>query len=165
MSITKTLSSLSKSGQGRPISDTEMLKWSNTTAQKGKPGVKTIRSFRDQSITTGIFFLNVLEGIKPGIVDPTLVYNVSEQGDYEERRQNGMLTLTEARKYYRYIDAARFSTAKLAISIARKMNALIFLVPEDIVDVRPRLVRVHARAPTKCTMYSYALLIDPDIRG
>ena len=30
--------------------------------------------------------------------------------------------------------------AKLAISIARKMNALIFLVPEDIVDVRPRLV-------------------------
>ena len=30
--------------------------------------------------------------------------------------------------------------AKLAISIARKMNALIFLVPEDIVEVRPRLV-------------------------
>ena len=34
-------------------------------------------------------------------------------------------------------------TAKLAISIARKMNALIFLVPEDIVDVRPRLVRIY----------------------
>lgn len=30
--------------------------------------------------------------------------------------------------------------AKLAISIARKLNALIFLVPEDIVDIRPRLV-------------------------
>jgi len=118
MSITKTLSSLSKSGQGRPISDTEMLKWANTTAQKGKPGTKTIRSFKDPNITTGIFFLNVLEGIKPGIVDPSLVYNVNEQGDYEERRQN----------------------AKLAISIARKMNALIFLVPEDIVDVRPRLI-------------------------
>jgi hypothetical protein len=28
------------------------------------------------------------------------------------------------------------------------MNALIFLVPEDIVDVRPRLVRVSARLPT-----------------
>lgn len=36
-------------------------------------------------------------------------------------------------------DALR-CTAKLAISIARKMNALIFLVPEDIVDIRPRLV-------------------------
>lgn len=33
------------------------------------------------------------------------------------------------------------SVAKLAISIARKANALIFLVPEDIVDVRSRLVR------------------------
>jgi plastin-1 len=118
MSITKTLSSLSKSGQGRAISDTEMLKWANATAQKGKPGVKPIRSFKDPSITTGLFFLDVLEGIKPGIVDPSLVNNVSDHGDYEERRQN----------------------AKLAISIARKMNALIFLVPEDIVDVRPRLI-------------------------
>jgi hypothetical protein len=35
--------------------------------------------------------------------------------------------------------------AKLAISIARKMNALIFLVPEDIVDVRPRLVSASCR--------------------
>ena len=89
MSITKTLSSLSKSGQGRAVSDTEMLKWANTTAQKGKPGVKPIRSFKDPSITTGLFFLDVLEGIKPGIVDPSLVYNVSDHGDYEERRQNG----------------------------------------------------------------------------
>ncbi|EPQ53501.1 calponin [Gloeophyllum trabeum ATCC 11539] len=118
MSITKTLTSLSKTGQGRPISDTEMLKWANTTAQKAKPTAKQIRSFKDPSLTTGIFFLDLLEGIKPGIVDPTMVINVSESGDYEDRRQN----------------------AKLAISIARKMNALIFLVPEDIVDVRPRLI-------------------------
>ena len=37
-------------------------------------------------------------------------------------------------------DVRDVCAAKLAISIARKMNALIFLVPEDIVDVRPRLV-------------------------
>ena len=37
-------------------------------------------------------------------------------------------------------DVCDVCAAKLAISIARKMNALIFLVPEDIVDVRPRLV-------------------------
>ena len=71
------------------MSDTEMLKWANATAQKGKSGVKPIRSFKDPSITTGLFFLDVLEGIKPGIVDPSLVYNVSDHGDYEERRQNG----------------------------------------------------------------------------
>ncbi|EMD31918.1 hypothetical protein CERSUDRAFT_119239 [Gelatoporia subvermispora B] len=118
MNIVKTLSQLSKAGQGRPISDTEILKWANTTAQKAKPGVKPIRSFKDPSLTTGLFFLDLLEAIRPGIVDPTLVINVSDSGDYEDRRQN----------------------AKLAISIARKMNALIFLVPEDIVDVRPRLI-------------------------
>jgi len=116
MNITKTLTALSKSS--RPISDTEMLKWANTTAQKGKPTVKPIRSFKDPSITTGLFFLDLLEAIRPGIVDPTLIINVSDSGPYEDRRQN----------------------AKLAISIARKMNALIFLVPEDIVDVRPRLI-------------------------
>jgi plastin-1 len=116
MNITKTLTALSHSS--RPISDTEMLKWANTTAQKAKPSVRTIRSFKDPSITTGLFFLDLLEAIRPGIVDPTLVINVNSSSPYEDRRQN----------------------AKLAISIARKMNALIFLVPEDIVDVRPRLI-------------------------
>ncbi|KAI0330103.1 fimbrin [Cubamyces sp. BRFM 1775] len=116
--ISQTLSSLSKSAQGRPMTDTEILKWANTTAQNGKPGVKPIRSFKDPSLTTGIFLLDLLDALRPGIVDPTLVINVNESGPYEDRRQN----------------------AKLAISIARKMNALIFLVPEDIVDVRPRLI-------------------------
>jgi plastin-1 len=163
MSITKTLSSLSKSGQGRAISDTEMLKWANATAQKGKPGVKTIRSFKDPSITTGLFFLDVLEGIKPGIVDPSLVYNVSDHGDYEERRQNGKVCLSETRARC-WADSSVLVTAKLAISIARKMNALIFLVPEDIVDVRPRLVRFswHSSAiyPYECPLRS-----DFDFRG
>src|SRR5580698_5752142 len=89
MNITKTLTSLSKSGQGRPISDTEMLKWANTTAQKAKPSVKPIRSFKDPSITTGLFFLDLLEAIRSGIVDPALVVNVDVNGDYEERRQSG----------------------------------------------------------------------------
>ncbi|KAA1473084.1 hypothetical protein DENSPDRAFT_839506 [Dentipellis sp. KUC8613] len=134
MNITKTLTSLSKAGQGRPISDTEMLKWANTTAQKAKPGVKTIRSFKDPSITTGLFFLDLLDAIHPGIVDPTLIINVHENSEYEDRRQN----------------------AKLAISIARKMNALIFLVPEDIVDVRSRLVR-----PTPLLLSSLRIANQP----
>ncbi|KAF7794085.1 hypothetical protein EIP86_005215 [Pleurotus ostreatoroseus] len=119
MNIVQTLSQLSGAGQkGRPISDMEILKWANSTVQKAKPGTATIRSFKDPSITTGIFLLDLLDSIRPGIVDPSLVISVSQTGDYEDRRQN----------------------AKLAISIARKMNALIFLVPEDIVDIRPRLI-------------------------
>ena len=89
MNITKTLSALSRSGQGRPISDTEILKWANTTAQKGKPTSRPIRSFKDPSLTTALFFLDLLEALRPGIVDPTLVITVTETGDYEHRRQNG----------------------------------------------------------------------------
>lgn len=118
LNISQTLSSLSSTG--RPITDTEMLKWANATAQGHKASVKPLRSFKDPAITTGVFFLELLDAMRPGIVDFSLVANVNESGDYEQRRQN----------------------AKLAISIARKMNATIFLVPEDIVDVRARLVRL-----------------------
>ncbi|EIW77266.1 fimbrin [Coniophora puteana RWD-64-598 SS2] len=116
LNITKTLTALS--GQGRPISDQEMLKWANAQAAKGTLGSRPVRSFKDPAIGTGVFFLDVLEGLRPGVVDPTLVLDVAQNGDYEDKRQN----------------------AKLAISIARKLNALIFLVPEDIVDIRPRLI-------------------------
>jgi plastin-1 len=94
MNITKTLSSLSKSSHGRPMSDTEMLKWANTTAQKAKASVRPIRSFKDPSLTTGLFFLDLLDAIKPGIVDPSMVIQVDEHGDYEDRRQNGVFTST-----------------------------------------------------------------------
>ncbi|KAF8547298.1 fimbrin [Imleria badia] len=116
MNITKTLMGLSASGC--PMTDQEMLKWANTIVQKAKPGARTILSFKDPSLMTGIFILDLLNALQPGIVDPALIIPVAENGDYEDRRQN----------------------AKLAISIARKMNALTFLVPEDIVDVRPRLI-------------------------
>ena len=41
------------------------------------------------------------------------------------------------------------------------MNALIFLVPEDIVDVRPRLVCTFLRTPVRCVLtsaYSHQIL-------
>lgn len=69
-----------------------MLKWANTTAQKHKPSVKQIRSFKDPSITTGVFFLELLDALQPGIVDFSMVVNVAETGDYEDRRQNGTLS-------------------------------------------------------------------------
>lgn len=56
--------------------------------------------------------------------------------------------------------------AKLAISIARKMNALIFLVPEDIVDVRSRLVCTYLCMICSFAMwYSLTSPTDHDVRG
>ena len=93
MNITQTLTSLSKSGHGAAISDTEMLKWANSTAQKANPSTRSIRSFRDPSLTTCIFFLNLLDALRPGIVDPSMVIGVDEAGEYDDRRQNGMCLL------------------------------------------------------------------------
>lgn len=120
ISITQTLASLTKTG--RPPSDLDILKWANETVKnstspnKPRNGSPPLRSFKDPAIGNATFFLELLDAIRPGIVDYSLV--IDPANDFEEKRQN----------------------AKLAISIARKMNALIFLVPEDIVEVRPRLV-------------------------
>ncbi|KAK4520274.1 uncharacterized protein ATC70_008407 [Mucor velutinosus] len=109
--IVRTLQSLSEGG--RAVTDMDMVKWANETAQKGGKQSK-MNSFRDPSLRTGVFFLDVLNGIKPGIVDASH----ATAGNTDE-------------------DA--FNNARLAISIARKLGATIFLVPEDIVEVRSKM--------------------------
>jgi plastin-1 len=110
--IVHTLKSLTKNGRG--VSDQDILRWANETVQKGGKQSKA-SSFKDSSLSTGIFFLDLLNGIKPGYVDYSLVTNGRTEDD-------------------------AFNNAKLAISIARKLGATIFLVPEDIVEVRPKMV-------------------------
>ena len=83
------------------------------SAKGGK--ASQVRSFKDSSLATGVFFLDVLNGMKSAYVDYDLV--ASGRTD-EEAYQN----------------------AKLAISIARKMGATIWLVPEDITSLRSRLI-------------------------
>ncbi|KAG4304782.1 hypothetical protein PORY_001835 [Pneumocystis oryctolagi] len=109
--IIQTLKSLSK--DGKDITDADMVSWCNKTSQKGGKS-STIKSFKDPSLRSGIFLLDILNGLRSGYVD----YSLVTPGITDE-------------------DA--FLNAKLAISIARKCGALIFLVPEDIVDVRSRL--------------------------
>ncbi|KAM3125492.1 fimbrin [Candidozyma auris] len=111
--IVNTLSSL---GNGKNVSDSDILKWANSQVSKGgKSG--PIRSFKDQSLSNGIYLLDVLNGIKPGYVDYDLVYQDANMGEDE-----------------------KYANARLAISIARKLGALIWLVPEDINEVRSRLI-------------------------
>lgn len=117
LSIYKTLSSLTKTG--RPPTDQDLLAWANNTVRSRNGATSNsppLRSFKDPALSSAAFFLDLLDAMRPGIVDYSLVYNPARND--EEKKQN----------------------AKLAISIARKMNALIFLVPEDIVDIRPRLI-------------------------
>lgn len=112
--IVSTLKGLAQRLGKREISDQDMIKWANDMARKGGRGSQ-IRSFKDQSLSNAIFLLDVLSGMKSSYVDYDLV---APGRNDEESYQN----------------------AKLAISIARKMGATIWLVPEDIVAVQSRLI-------------------------
>lgn len=112
--ITLTLSALAQRLGKREITDTEMVRWANEMSKKGGRN-SSIRSFKDQTIGTGIFLLDVLNGMKSSYVD----YDLVTPGQTDD-------------------DA--YLNAKLSISIARKMGATIWLVPEDICQVRSRLV-------------------------
>ncbi|VEU22908.1 DEKNAAC104030 [Brettanomyces naardenensis] len=110
--INNTLAGLAKNG--KELTDAEILNWANEEVAKGGKSSR-IRSFKDSSLATGHFLLDVLHGIKPGYVD----YSLVTPGNTEEER---------------------YANARLAISIARKLGALIWLVPEDINEVRSRLI-------------------------
>ncbi|TPX15818.1 uncharacterized protein E0L32_000152 [Thyridium curvatum] len=112
--ITLTLSALAQRLGKREVTDAEMVKWANEMSRKGGRN-SSIRSFKDPAIGTGVFLLDVLNGMKSSYVDYDLV--------------NSGRTDDEA-----------YLNAKLSISIARKMGATIWLVPEDICQVRSRLV-------------------------
>ncbi|KAJ8121193.1 hypothetical protein ONZ43_g2294 [Nemania bipapillata] len=112
--ITLTLSALAHQFGKREITDAEMVKWANEMSKRGGRA-SSIRSFKDPSIGSGVFFLDVLNGMKSAYVD----YDLVTPGRTDE-------------------DA--YLNAKLSISIARKMGATIWLVPEDICQVRSRLV-------------------------
>ena len=112
--ISETLSHLAQRLGQREITDAEMVKWANEKASKGGKS-SSIKSFKDSSLGSGVFLLDVLNGMKSSYVDYDLVTTGRTDDD-------------------------AYANAKLAISIARKMGATIWLVPEDICQVRSRLV-------------------------
>lgn len=112
--INVTLSSLAKKLGKSEITDSEMVRWANDMSRQGGRN-SSIRSFKDPSIASGVFLLDVLNGMKSSYVD----YDLVTAGKTDEEA---------------------YMNAKLSISIARKLGATIWLVPEDICQVRSRLV-------------------------
>ncbi|KAM9982291.1 hypothetical protein ACTFIZ_006809 [Dictyostelium cf. discoideum] len=101
------------SGSGKPIADADIVNWTNSKLSAA--GKKQISGFKDSSISTGIPILDVIEAVRPGSVDPSLV---ATSGSAEDNLLN----------------------AKLAVSTARKVGAVVFALPEDIVEVKPKMV-------------------------
>lgn len=122
--ITETISGLAQRLGKREISDADMVKWANDMSRKGGKS-SSIRTFSDSSIGKGIYLLDVLSGMKSNYVDSDLI----APGRTNEEA---------------------YANAKLAISIARKMGATIWLVPEDICQVRSRLITTFIGSLMSC---------------
>lgn len=111
--LTQFLESLHAANDKR-ISDAEMVSWANSRAAASGSG-RSIRDFADKSLRSGLFFLDLLSAIEPRCVNRALV----TPGQTEEDCQ---------------------LNAKYAISCARKLGCCVFCLPEDLVDVRPKMV-------------------------
>jgi plastin-1 len=89
----------------------DLLKWANDIINKNP----RIATFKDKSLSNSLFFIDVMAGMEPRAVDWELVI----KEDTPEAIENN---------------------AKYAISIARKLGASIFIVWEDIKEVKPRML-------------------------
>ncbi|KAG5673574.1 hypothetical protein PVAND_003611 [Polypedilum vanderplanki] len=110
-----TLSVLSQlANTGSATVDKEIVNWVNKKLQTA--GKETgIKNFQDSSISNAKVVLDLIDAIKPGSINYELVV---EGEDFEEKLTN----------------------AKYAISMARKIGARVYALPEDITEVKPKMV-------------------------
>uniref|UniRef100_A0A8C2XM92 Plastin-3 n=1 Tax=Cyclopterus lumpus TaxID=8103 RepID=A0A8C2XM92_CYCLU len=116
-----TLNVLEDLGHGEVAGDDLIVSWVNKTlAEAGKSS--SIKSFKvgsiftDKSIGTSMPVLDLIDAIQPQSVNFELV-------------QIGSLS-----------DEDKLNNAKFAISMARKIGAKVYALPEDLVEINPKMV-------------------------
>lgn len=63
----------------------EMVRWANDKVKQGGKS-STMKSFKDNNLSNAVFFLDLLNAIKPGYVDYALV---NQGRNDEEKKSNG----------------------------------------------------------------------------
>eukprot|EP00298_Acanthocystis_sp_HF-20_P017573 c21780_g1_i1.p1 GENE.c21780_g1_i1~~c21780_g1_i1.p1 ORF type:complete len:965 (-),score=396.06 c21780_g1_i1:113-3007(-) len=102
------------------ITDAEVLAWAN--AKVAETGQKLeIKSFKDDILRDGKFFLHLMDSLKPGVVKYNLI---KDDNSVDSCLQN----------------------CRYAISIARKIGAGIFVCVEDILNLRPKMIFIFVAA-------------------
>nr|XP_035952230.1 plastin-1 isoform X1 [Halichoerus grypus] len=110
-----TLNVLSDLGEGEKVNDEIIIKWVNQTLKSAKKNT-SISNFKDKSISTSLPVLDLIDAIAPNAVRQEMI-----------KRDN----LSEEDK---------LNNAKYAISVARKIGARIYALPDDLVEVKPKMV-------------------------
>lgn len=114
-----TLLVLSDLGDGERIGDQIILNWVNTTlSQKRKDS--QISSFKDKLISTSLPVIDLIDVIAP----PGTV-----KWDMVKRGERGVLKKDD-----------KLNNAKYAVSLARKIGARVYALPDDLVEVNPKMV-------------------------
>ncbi|BAF09188.1 fimbrin-5 [Oryza sativa Japonica Group] len=115
-SILQLLKNLRTHSKDKEITDADILIWANN---KVKESGKTscIENFKDKSIANGVFFLELLHAVNHRHVDLSMV---KKGEDDEEKKSNATYT----------------------ISVARKLGCTLFMLPEDIMEVNPKMILV-----------------------
>lgn len=110
-----TLNILEHLGDGEVAGDDLIVSWVNKTlAAAGKSS--SIKSFKDKAIGTSMPVLDLIDAIQPQSVNYELV-------------QTGSLS-----------DEDKLNNAKYAVSMARKIGAKVYALPEDLVEINPKMV-------------------------
>ncbi|XP_071700871.1 fimbrin-1-like isoform X1 [Rutidosis leptorrhynchoides] len=104
----------SRSSQGKEITDADILKWANKKV-KNTGKMSEMQSFKDKSLSSGIFFLELLSAVEPRVVN----WNLATKGESEEEKK---------------------LNATYIISVARKLGCSVFLLPEDIMQVNQKMI-------------------------
>lgn len=112
--ILQLLKNLRFHSHGKEITDADILHWANTQVRNSGRQSK-MNSFKDKSLSDGIFFLDLLSAVQPRVVTWSLV----TKGETDEERK---------------------MNATYIISIARKLGCTIFLLPEDITEVNQKMI-------------------------
>lgn len=112
--ILQLLKNLRFHAHGKEINDADILEWANTRVRNSE-GQCRMNSFKDKSLSDGIFFLELLSAVQPRAVNWSMVTKGVTDG---EKKMN----------------------ATYIISIARKLGCSIFLLPEDISEVNQKMI-------------------------
>ena len=90
----------------------ELITWGNSKVEDKYK----VKSLKDKSISNSLFFIYIMKSIEPRSINWDIV--IQDKDDDESKQNN----------------------AKYAISIARKLGATVFLVWEDITEVKNKLL-------------------------
>eukprot|EP01134_Creolimax_fragrantissima_P002931 CFRG2931T1 len=103
------------SGSDKPVLDNDIVAWTNETLKSHEKS-SSINSFKDASISNSLAIIDLIDSIKPGSINyEYVIANATSEND-------------------------KMANAKYAISMARKVGAGVYALPEDIVEVNQKMV-------------------------